>query len=91
MSLCVWESFNWSYPSNNGIFNFYFVLFSQYQELPERYQEDYQNAAKQRTAQFMTVLKNVAEGDDPATASRKLREQLEKEAQKNPPVPTKSS
>lgn len=60
-------------------------------ELPERYQEDYHNAAKQRTAQFMTVLKNVADGDDPATASRKLREQLEKEAQKNSPVPPKSS
>lgn len=48
-------------------------------ELPERHETNYSDEAQKRNAAFMQILKNVSQGDDPQTASRKLREQYEKE------------
>lgn len=59
-------------------------MFCHPQELPEGQQADYTSESKKRSQAFMYVLKSAAAGEDPQTASKRLKEQMEKATKTTP-------
>lgn len=53
-------------------------------ELPEGHELDYANESKKRSQAFMYVLKSAAAGEDPQTAAKRLKEQMEKTPKTTP-------
>lgn len=54
------------------------------QQLPERNEVDFETESRKRTEAFMNVLKRTAAGEEPETAVKKLKDQMEKAAKSTP-------